>query len=54
VGGMFSFGIVEELTGNMRNSTLVLALFFIAGFILLISLSAQERKLAKKAEFRTV
>jgi UMF1 family MFS transporter len=54
VGGMFSFGFVEELTGNMRNSTLVLAIFFIAGLILLISLSAKEGKLQKKSEFSAV
>jgi UMF1 family MFS transporter len=44
VGGMFSFGFVEELTGNMRNSALVLCVFFIAGLILLISLMAAEKK----------
>lgn len=44
VGGMFSFGIVEELTGNMRNSTLVLCVFFMAGLIFLFSLMALEKK----------
>jgi len=54
VGGMFSFGFVEELTGNMRNSTLVLAIFFIAGLALLISLSVAEGKLRKNSEFSAV
>jgi UMF1 family MFS transporter len=54
VGGMFSFGFVEELTGNMRNSALVLAIFFVAGLVLLISLSTAEGKLAKNSEFSAV
>ena len=43
VGGMFSFAFVEELTGNMRNSALMLTLFFVPGLILLISLYNKER-----------
>ena len=35
VAGLFTFGFIEELTGNMRNSTLVLGLFFIIGLVLL-------------------
>jgi UMF1 family MFS transporter len=42
VGGMFSFGIIEELTGSMRNSALALAIFFVAGLILLLSLLKAE------------
>lgn len=34
--GTFSFGIIEQLTGSMRNSTLALAGFFIAGFLLML------------------
>lgn len=48
VGGMFSFGFIEELTGDMRNSTLVLCVFFIIGLILLITLHKEERKIQKK------
>jgi len=48
VGGMFSFGFIEELTGDMRNSTLVLCGFFIIGLILLITLHREERKIQKK------
>jgi UMF1 family MFS transporter len=45
VGGMLSFGFIEELTGNMRNSALVLCVFFFVGLILLISLYRAERKI---------
>ncbi len=54
VGGMFSFGFFEELTGNMRNSALVLAIFFIAGLILLFSLLKEERKHQKISEFSSL
>lgn len=33
--GMFSFGIINEITGSQRNSILALCLFFIIGFVLL-------------------
>lgn len=36
--GLFSFAYIEEFTGNMRNSALSLASFFIIGLIILISL----------------
>ncbi len=35
VFGTFAFGIVEQLTQNIRYSVLVLALFFVVGFIIL-------------------
>lgn len=35
--GMFSFGFIEGLTGGMRNSILALIVFFVAGFILLLT-----------------
>ncbi|TSD66643.1 MFS transporter [Inquilinus sp. KBS0705] len=54
VGGLFSFGFIEEITGNMRNSTLVLALFFVLGLILLFSLLRTEKKLGKNIEFSAV
>lgn len=34
--GMFSFGFIEQITGNMRNAILALISFFIIGFILLL------------------
>lgn len=33
--GLFSFGLVEELTNNIRFSTLVLAVYFLIAFVLL-------------------
>ena len=36
VGGTFSFGLIESLTGSMRNSTLVLIIYFIVGIILML------------------
>lgn len=34
--GMFSFGLIEGITGSMRNSVLALIVFFVVGFILLL------------------
>ncbi len=45
VGGMFSFALIEDLTGSMRNSILALGFFFIVGLILLIALFKQEQKI---------
>jgi MFS transporter, UMF1 family len=36
--GLFSFAYIEEFTGNMRNSAVSLASFFIIGLLILISL----------------
>jgi len=33
--GTFSYGLIENLTGSMRNSILALGLFFVAGFYFL-------------------
>lgn len=38
VGGLFSFGLIEEITGSMRNSTLALAAFFVIGLCWLVAL----------------
>jgi UMF1 family MFS transporter len=54
VAGLFTFGFVEELTGNMRNSTLVLCSFFVIGLLLLLSLLVAEKKSNKIAEFSAV
>ncbi len=35
VAGLFSFGIIEALTGSMRNSVLAIIVFFILGIIFL-------------------
>ena len=34
--GIFSFGLINELTGSQRNSVLALGIFFIVGLLLLI------------------
>jgi len=44
--GMFSFGLIEELTGSMKNSVLVVMCFFIAGFIILFFTLKKEKQLA--------
>jgi UMF1 family MFS transporter len=35
--GMFSFGFIEELTRNMKNSVLSLIVFFVIGLVWLYS-----------------
>ncbi|MDE3234925.1 MAG: MFS transporter [Bacteroidota bacterium] len=44
--GMFSFGYIQELTGNMRNSIIVLVVFFFIGLVLLYS-TLQKQKSAQ-------
>ncbi|RCH55913.1 MFS transporter [Mucilaginibacter hurinus] len=51
VGGLFSFGLIEELTGSMRNSTLALCGYFFIGLLLLFSLLGAEKKHQKISEF---
>lgn len=46
--GMLSFGLIEELTGSMKNSVLSLILFFAIGLIWLYSTLRAENKMAKK------
>ena len=43
--GMFSFGLIEENTGNMKNSVLVVMTFFIIGFILLFFTLLKQKQL---------
>lgn len=45
VAGLFSFGFIEELTGNMRNSTLFLVLFFVFGLLFLFSVLGEQKRL---------
>lgn len=42
VCGLFSFGLVEELTNNIRFSSLILAVYFLIGFVLLFRIPATE------------
>lgn len=44
VVGLFTFGFVESVTHEMRDSALVLDGFFIIGLLLLISLSVVEKR----------
>lgn len=48
--GLFAFGFIEAMTGSMRNSIIVLDVFFISGLLLLIALLTTERKTTKIAE----
>ena len=48
--GMFSFGLIEELTGSMKNSVLVVMCFFIIGFIILYFAMRKEQHLKILAE----
>ena len=41
VAGAFLFGLVEQLTGGMRNSVLILAIFFIIGLVILTTITIQ-------------
>lgn len=42
--GMLSFGLIEELTGSMKNSVLSLILFFVVGLAWLYSTLHKEKK----------
>lgn len=44
--GMFSFGLIEELTGSMKNSVLVIMCFFIIGFIILYFALTKQKQLS--------
>ena len=48
VVGLFTFGLVESLTNEMRNSALVLDGFFLIGLLLLLSLFFKESKIVKE------
>ena len=43
--GMFTFGLLEELTGSMRNSVLAIMVFFIIGFFLLLTTISAQKKM---------
>jgi UMF1 family MFS transporter len=44
--GMFSFGLIEEITGSMKNSVLVVMCFFIVGFVSLYFALRKQKELA--------
>jgi len=35
VFGMFGFGFIEQVTGSMRNSALLLSLFFVVSLVII-------------------
>ena len=41
--GLFSFGLIEGLTGNMRNSLLALIAFFVLGLLMLLATAATQK-----------
>lgn len=45
--GLFSFGYIDDITGNMRNSVLSLIVFFVIGLIMLFICNNKASKLAK-------
>ncbi|MEP2667509.1 MAG: MFS transporter [Cyclobacteriaceae bacterium] len=49
VFGTFSFGLINQLTGSMRNSALVLAIFFVAGMLMLTLVKSDNIKKASNA-----
>jgi UMF1 family MFS transporter len=42
VGGTFCFGLIDHLTGSLRNAVIAIALFFIIGFIFMLMLVRSE------------
>ena len=44
--GMSSYGFIEQLTGNMRNSIVALIVFFVIGMILLLRVPKEESLMA--------
>lgn len=42
--GTFSYGLIENLTGNVRNSVLALVLYFVLGLLMLMQLKNSSRK----------
>ncbi|MDZ7880409.1 MAG: MFS transporter [Saprospiraceae bacterium] len=45
VVGTFAFGFIDQLTGDIRNSTLALSLFFIVGLVLIKNVKLSQKKL---------
>lgn len=46
VGGTFSFGVIEAVTGSMRHSILAIIVFFAVGLGFMLALLKKERALA--------
>ncbi len=50
VVGTFSYGLINQITGTMRNSALVLALYFVIGLALLIAVRSPQIMRRKRIE----
>jgi UMF1 family MFS transporter len=48
--GTFSYGLIEQITGSMRNSMIFMAIFFLTGFIFLLA-SNLKSEFAARANF---
>jgi UMF1 family MFS transporter len=44
VGGTFSFGVIEALTGSMRYSVLAITTFFIIGLVFMLVLLKRQQE----------
>ena len=42
VVGTFSYGLIDQLTGSMRNSALFLTVYFVVGIILLLQVKSKD------------
>jgi MFS transporter, UMF1 family len=50
VFGTFSFGLINQLTGNMRNSALALAVFFVIGLVILYRIKSKDISVPLRAK----
>lgn len=50
--GMAGFGLVQDLTGNMRNAILALLVFFVLGFVALLATIREEGKVGAASPIR--
>jgi UMF1 family MFS transporter len=53
VVGVFSYGLINQLTGNMRNSALFLSLYFILGLFILLQLKAKQIIVPGRSEMKS-
>ncbi len=49
VFGTFSFGLIDQITGGMRNSILVLGIYFVVGILLLSRVQMKHRAVATES-----
>jgi MFS transporter, UMF1 family len=47
--GTFSYGLIDQITGNMRYSALTLGLYFIVGMLILLSIRSRQIQVAGRA-----